>query len=355
MIAASVPGLAAFAIVVQVVFLVLVYAVTVWATDGDLAAATAVGLIVVVSRFIDPVSQLAQVSTSTRRAAAAIDRVHELLDVPELVDSEQGVAATPIDNGICFDGVAFGYHDGVQVVREVTLEVPAGTTTAIVGPSGSGKTTLLRLAARFHPVDAGAVRIGGVDVADMALDDLMAQVSPVFQDVYLFNQTIEENIRIGRPDATADELREAARIAAVDEIVERLPDGWDTVVGERGANLSGGERQRVSIARALLKDAPIVLLDEATSALDPHNEAVVVRGLRELTRGKTVVVVAHKLSTVAHADQIAVLDDGVIVDRGTHDELSARPGRYADFVAQRDRAAGWRLTSSSAGRAESRP
>ncbi|GAA4665106.1 ABC transporter ATP-binding protein [Gordonia humi] len=355
LIAASVPGLAAFAIVVQVVFLVLVYAVTVWATDGDLAAATAVGLIVVVSRFIDPVSQLAQVSTSTRRAAAAIDRVHELLDVPELVDSEQGVAATPIDNGICFDGVAFGYHDGVQVVREVTLEVPAGTTTAIVGPSGSGKTTLLRLAARFHPVDAGAVRIGGVDVADMALDDLMAQVSPVFQDVYLFNQTIEENIRIGRPDATADELREAARIAAVDEIVERLPDGWDTVVGERGANLSGGERQRVSIARALLKDAPIVLLDEATSALDPHNEAVVVRGLRELTRGKTVVVVAHKLSTVAHADQIAVLDDGVIVDRGTHDELSARPGRYADFVAQRDRAAGWRLTSSSAGRAESRP
>ncbi|MCF8609757.1 ABC transporter ATP-binding protein/permease [Gordonia sp. HY285] len=341
LIAASVPGLAAFAIIVQIVFVALVYAVAVWATDGDFAAATAVGLIVVASRFIDPVSALAQVSTSTRRASAAVDRVHDLLAAPELRDPAQ--SAVPAENSLSFDGVSFGYQPGVRVARDVSFTVPAGTTTAIVGPSGSGKTTLLRLAARFYPVDGGAVRIGGVDVADMSLEDLMAQVSPVFQDVYLFNQTIEENIRIGRPDASDEDVRRAARVAAVDEIVERLPQGWATMVGERGANLSGGERQRVSIARALLKDAPIVLLDEATSALDPHNEAVVVHGLRELTQGKTVVVVAHKLSTVAHADQIVVVDDGTVVDRGTHAELASREGRYADFVAQRDRARGWRL------------
>ncbi|MCF8568825.1 ABC transporter ATP-binding protein/permease [Gordonia sp. HY002] len=375
LIAASVPGLAAFSIIVQFVFVALVFAVSVWATDGDFAAATAVGLIVVVSRFIDPVSQLAQVSTSTRRAGAAIDRVHDLLDAPQIRDPEparrsSGVEtlshtvesarrssgaetssrtveparwSSGVETSIAFDNVSFGYRDGIQVTRNVSFTVPAGTTTAVVGPSGSGKTTLLRLASRFYPVDGGAVRIGGVDVADMSLEYLMAQVSPVFQDVYLFNQTIEENIRIGRPDATDDEVRRAARVAAVDEIADRLPDGWNTVVGERGANLSGGERQRVSIARALLKDAPIVLLDEATSALDPHNEAVVVQGLRELTQGKTVVVVAHKLSTVAHADQIVVLDDGVVADRGTHAELSSRDGRYADFVAQRSRSRGWRI------------
>lgn len=343
LIAASVPGLAAFSIMVQFVFVALVFAVSVWATDGDFAAATAVGLIVVVSRFIDPVSQLAQVSTSTRRAGAAIDRVHELLDAPQIRDPELSASVRNVETSIAFDDVSFGYQNGVQVTRSVSFTVPAGTTTAIVGPSGSGKSTLLRLASRFYPVDGGTVRIGGVDVADMSLEYLMAQVSPVFQDVYLFNQTIEENIRIGRPDATDDEVRRAARVAAVDEIVDRLPDGWSTVVGERGANLSGGERQRVSIARALLKDAPIVLLDEATSALDPHNEAVVVQGLRELTQGKTVVVVAHKLSTVAHADQIVALDDGVVVDRGTHAELSSRDGRYADFVAQRSRSRGWRI------------
>ncbi|GAC70657.1 ABC transporter ATP-binding protein [Gordonia soli] len=344
LIAASVPGLTAFALVIQLIFLLLVYVITLWATDGDVSAAAAIGLIAVTARFIDPVAQLAQVSTATRGAAASIDRVTELLDVAELTDPSTGTQ--PADNSIEFAGVGFGYRTGVQVVRDASFTVPAGTTTAIVGSSGSGKTTLLRLAARFYDADAGSVRIGGVDVRELSLETLMAQLSPVFQDVYLFNQTIEENIRVGRPGATVEEVREVARIAAVDEIVERLPDGWQTVVGERGANLSGGERQRISIARALLKNAPIVLLDEATSALDPHNEAVVVRGLRELVQGKTVVVVAHKLSTVTHADQILVVDDGGIVDRGTHAELSGRPGRYADFVHQRDRARGWRLTAA---------
>ncbi|MEX5634000.1 ABC transporter ATP-binding protein [Parafrankia sp. FMc2] len=343
--AAAIPGLAAFTLVVQLVFLALVYLVVSRATSGEISAASAIALIVVTARFIDPLTQLGQVGTAVRTSAAAVDRVHGLLEAEELHDPESDVR--PADNSITFDNVGFCYQAGTRVIRNQSLVVPAGTTTAIVGPSGSGKTTMLRLVARFYDVDTGVIRIGGQDVRDMSLETLMAQISPVFQDVYLFNQTIEENIRIGRPDATDAEVREAARIAAVDEIVERLPDGWSTVVGERGANVSGGERQRISIARALLKNAPIVLLDEATSSLDPHNEAVVVRGLRELTEGKTVVVVAHKLSTVAHADQILVVEDGQIVDRGTHNELIGREGRYAQFCRQRDRARGWRLTAAA--------
>ncbi|MET7398181.1 ABC transporter ATP-binding protein [Dactylosporangium sp. NPDC005572] len=345
--AASVPSLAAFTLVVQLVFLALVFLAISWATGGGVSAGSAIALIVVIARFIEPLTLLAQVGPATRAASAAVDRVHELLGAEEVRDPD--VDTPPADNSITFDSVGFGYVPGTRVASDQSFVVPAGTTTAIVGPSGSGKTTILRLAARFYDVDAGVIRIGGQNVREMSMERLMAQISPVFQDVYLFNQTIEENVRIGRPDATDDEVRRAARIAAVDEIVERLPDGWATVVGERGANLSGGERQRISIARALLKNAPIVLLDEATSALDPHNEAVVVRGLRELTEGKTVVVVAHKLSTVAHADQILVVEDGRIVDRGTHAELSGREGRYAQFCQQRDQARGWRLTASAPG------
>lgn len=342
---AALPGLTAFTLAVQLIFLVLVWLAVSRGTGGEVSAASAIALVVVAARFVDPLTQLAQVATAVRAAVAAVDRVDALLAVPQLPDPQ--VEVRPQDSSIAFDGVGFGYRPGVLVAQEQSFVVPAGTTTAVVGPSGSGKTTLLRLAARFYDVDTGTVRIGGRDVRELSMETLMAQISPVFQDVHLFNESIEDNIRVGRPDATPEQVREAARIAAVDEIVERLPDGWATVVGERGANLSGGERQRVSIARALLKDAPIVLLDEATSALDPHNEAVVVRGLRELTKGRTVVVVAHRLATVAHADQILVVEDGRITDRGTHAELVCRPGRYAQFCDLRSRAGGWRLTSGT--------
>jgi len=231
------------------------------------------------------------------------------------------------------------------VIEGATFTVAAGTTTAIVGPSGSGKTTLLRLASRYYDVGSGRITVGGHDVREQPSETLLGQVSLVFQDVYLFNQTIGENIRIGRPAASDVEVRRAAEIARVDEVVEALPDGWDSDVGEGGAALSGGERQRVSIARALLKDAPIVLLDEATSALDPHNEAVVVRGIHELTRDKTVVVVAHRLATIQHADQILFIDAGRIVERGTHDELLSKGARYAAFWNERSRATGWHLES----------
>ena len=218
--------------------------------------------------------------------------------------------------------------------------MPQGQRLAVVGPSGAGKSTLLQLLARFYDVDAGSVRIGGVDVRDIATDQLMSQVSIVFQDVYLFDGTIAENVRLGRRDATDDEVRAAASAARLDEVITRLPGGWQAKVGEAGTLLSGGERQRVSIARALLKNAPIVLLDEVTSALDPVNEAAVHAGIERLMAGRTVVMVAHRMRTVRRADQVIFLDDGRIVEAGRHDELLRHNGRYAGF---------WDISAVSAG------
>jgi ATP-binding cassette subfamily B protein IrtB len=209
--------------------------------------------------------------------------------------------------------------------------VPEGRRLAVVGPSGAGKSTLLHLVARFHDVDGGAVRLGGVDVRSVPTEVLMERIAVVFQDVHLFAGTIEENVRLGRPGATDAQVRAAAAAARLDEVVGRLPEGWATEVGEGGALLSGGERQRVSIARALLKDAPVVLLDEVTSALDPVNEAAVHEGVERLLAGRTVVMVAHRLRTVRGADHIVFLDGGRIVEEGDHEGLLRRGGRYADF------------------------
>jgi len=338
---ASVPGLVVFSLLVQLTFVLLVFLVISFVAGGSLSAAGAIALIAVSSRFIDPLAQAAELSTAVRGAAAAADRVTTLLDTPVLAEATTPVE--PDDASVRFEEVSFAYDDGDPVIDGVTFAVPAGTTTALVGPSGSGKTTLLRLAARFYDVDGGRIEIGGHPVAAYPSATLMQQFALVFQNVYLFHQTIRENVRIGRADATAADIARAAAVARVDEVVERLPEGWDTNVGEGGTALSGGERQRVSIARALLKDAPIVLLDEATSALDPENEAAVVRGIHELTRDKTVIVVAHRLTTVQHADQILFLDHGRIVERGTHTELLDAGGRYATFWNERTRAAGWRL------------
>lgn len=341
---ASVPGLILFALCVQAVFLVLVYVAVGRVTDGAVSAAVAIALIAVSSRFIEPLNQAAQLGNALRSAAAAADRITELLAEPVLPEAQTPV--TPGAPSVVFDDVTFGYRTGEPVLSGVTFSVPAGTTTAIVGPSGAGKTTLLRLAARFYDVESGRVVVGEHDVREQPSAVLLDQLSLVFQNVYLFDRSVAENIRIGKPGATDADVRRAAEAARVDEIVRRLPDGFDSRVGEGGAVLSGGERQRVSIARALLKDAPIVLLDEATSALDPHSEAVVIRGVHELTKDKTVIVVAHRLATIAHADQILFLDGGRIVERGTHQELLALGGRYADFWNERSRAAGWRLAAA---------
>ena len=230
-------------------------------------------------------------------------------------------------------------------MQGVSFRVQPGTMTAIVGPSGCGKTTIARLVARFYDVDAGRVLVGERDVRDWDTADLMAQLSLVFQDVYLFDDTLEANVRIGNPDASRADIEEAARLSGVDEIVERLPLGWDTPVGERGRALSGGERQRVSIARALLKAAPVVLFDEATSALDPENESRITDAMAALRCDATLIVIAHKLDTITAADQIVVLDEtGRVAQIGTHADLySQESGQYRAFWDARKRAAGWRL------------
>ncbi|WP_037164452.1 ABC transporter ATP-binding protein [Rhodococcoides fascians] len=339
-VVSAVTGVIMFGLLVQAAFLALTYVVVGQVTGGAISTAAAIALIAVSARFIEPLNQAAQIGTALRSASTSIARATELLVEPALPETNSSVQ--PDAPAVEFTGGTFGYGE-TPVVSDVSFSVEAGTTTAIVGPSGSGKTTLLRLAARYADVDEGSITVGGHDVRAQPSETLFGQLSLVFQNVYLFERSIAENIRIGRPDASDDDIRRAGAIACVDDIVERLPDGYDSEVGEGGTTLSGGERQRVSIARALLKDAPIVLLDEATSALDPHNEAVVVRGIHELTWDKTVIVVAHRLATIAHADQILFLHDGRIVERGTHDELLAVDGRYAGFWHERSRSSGWRL------------
>ena len=229
------------------------------------------------------------------------------------------------------------------ILHDITVTLPDKTTTAVIGPSGSGKTTFCNLVARFWDVDSGKVTIGGHDVREYTLESLMDQMSMVFQNVYLFADTIENNIKFGCPDATHEQVVEAAKKACCDDFIEALPDGYNTVIGEGGASLSGGEKQRISIARAMLKDAPIIILDEATANVDPENEDRLQQAIEALTRDKTILMIAHRLKTVRNADQILVLDAGNIVQQGKHEELIAQPGIYADFIGGKKETAGWKL------------
>ncbi len=339
-----VPGFTTFVLVLQLGFTIVLLAGTYLALGGTVGTVELVALLVLAVRFVEPLVAAADVAGAIRMAANALDRIEDVIATPPLPEPSR--PGGPGEPAVEFADVTFGYEPGRPVLSGVSLAVPPRTMTALVGPSGAGKTTIVRLVARFWDVDSGVVRVAGEDVRDLTTEQLMAQVSLVFQDVYLFDGTIAENVRLARPDATDDQLAEAARLARVDEILARLPDGWDTRVGEGGTSLSGGERQRVSIARAILKDAPIVLLDEATAALDPENEAAVQEALAALTANRTLLVVAHRLQTVAAADQIAVLDGGRIVELGRHEDLLARGGRYADFWRERTRARGWRLSAT---------
>lgn len=246
-----------------------------------------------------------------------------------------------------FDHVDFSYGEGAdrrQVLHDVSFKIPQNTVTAIVGPSGSGKSTICNLIARFYDADDGSVRVGGHDVKEFTCDSLLSNMSMVFQNVYLFNDTIRNNICFGKPDATEDEMIAAAKKACCHDFIMALPDGYDTVIGEGGSSLSGGEKQRISIARAILKDAPIIILDEATASVDPENEHLIQAAISELTKGKTIVTIAHRLATIERADQILVVDDGQIVQSGTHSELANVPGRYKDFVDIRRRSEGWKIS-----------
>jgi ATP-binding cassette subfamily B protein len=311
-------------------------------SDGTIDAGTFVVFAVLVVRVYQPLLSAAEGFESMRIADASLDRLARVLDTPVQPVPDAPIAE-PASAEVAFDGVTFAYAQGDDVLRDVGFVARPGTTTAIVGPSGAGKSTILHLVARFWDVDRGAVRIGGVDVRDLTAEQLFDAVTVVFQDVYLFPGTVFDNIAFGATDADPEAAERAARAAQAHDFIAALPDGYDTPVGEGGATLSGGERQRLAIARAILKDAPIVLLDEATSAIDPTNERRVQEALATLATGKTLLVVAHRLATIRAADQILVVDGGRIVERGTHDELLAAGGLYRQLWSHRERATRWRV------------
>lgn len=352
----------------QVVVVSLIIAIGLLAVGGSVSPVEAIVSIGLLLRFTQILVDIGTLASAFETRRPVLDLSHEVLSAPELpilpaspdqdpsssnhdLSSPDQNPASPDQNpflsgsAVALTDVSFAYEADHPVLRGVSFQVAPGTMTAIVGPSGCGKTTIARLVARFYDVDAGSVSVGGRDVRQWDTAQLMAQLSLVFQDVYLFDDTLEANVRIGRVDASDDDVKEAARLSGVDEIVERLPLGWKTRVGEGGRALSGGERQRVSIARALLKAAPIVLFDEATSALDPENENHITDAMDALRRNATLIVIAHKLDTITAADQIIVLDhSGRVAQVGTHAELySQSDGQYRAFWQARSRAAGWKL------------
>lgn len=300
-------------------------------------------LLLLVSSFMiySGVEMFGSMASIARVIEASLDRLDNVLDMPVL--DEQGTDIMPEHFDIELEHVSFSYG-GENVIRDVSVKIPEGTTCALVGPSGSGKTTLVSLVARFWDVQEGNIRIGGYDVKEYTCDSLLRNFSIVFQNVYLFEDTIENNIKFGASDATHEMVVKAAKKACCHDFISELPEGYQTLVGEGGASLSGGERQRISIARAILKDAPIVILDEATASVDPENERELQQAIAELTKDKTILMIAHRLSTIRNANQILVLDKGCIVQQGTHQALMQQEGLYRRFVDIRNQAIGWQIS-----------
>ena len=305
-----------------------------------------VTIMMIVSGFMiyENLDGVGSFSSLLRIVDLSVDMVNQVLAIQPMDISGQDIE--PKSSRIELRDVSFSYRNK-KIIDRVSLTIPEKTTTALVGPSGSGKTTLCNLIARFWDVDQGSISLDGHDVRDYSYDSLIRNFSFVFQSVYLFEDTIANNIRFGKPEASQEEVIEAAKKAACHDFILSLPDGYDTKIGEGGASLSGGERQRISIARAIIKDAPIIILDEATANVDPENEEALMQAIQALTRDKTIIMIAHRLKTVEHADQILVLDQGRIVEQGKHQDLLAKQGIYSKFIQERKTAASWRINTES--------
>ena len=335
-----VPWMGLRQVVVRVFSVAIAVCALAFYSGGTLSLARCLLMLVASFMLYAELESAGNMADNLQMLGASMDKANSIDDTP--VMDIDGAELTPADTSVEFQDVSFAYGDRT-ILDHVSLTVPSGSITAVVGPSGGGKTTLCNLIARFWDVQGGKITVGGHDVREYKLDSLMKNISMVFQSVYLFNDTVENNIKFGRPDATHEQVVAAAKAACCHDFIMALPDGYDTVLGEGGGSLSGGEKQRISIARAMLKDAPIVILDEATASVDPENEAELQAAISALTRGKTLIMIAHRLNTVRNADQILVLSGGHIVQRGTHQELMAQGGLYADFVGVRQEALRWKL------------
>lgn len=308
--------------------------------NGTMELLNAVVMVIAAFILFGALDSAGSYSALLRNVDLNVSKAQSVLDMPTMDIDGQDI--TPTNYDIDVENVEFSYGKR-KIIDGVSVHIPQKTTTAIVGPSGGGKTTLCHLIARFWDVDRGCVRLGGMNVKDYSMDSLMKNFSFVFQSVYLFQDTIANNIRFGQPDAPMDKVIDAAKKACCHDFIMALPDGYETIIGEGGANLSGGEKQRISIARAIMKDAPIIILDEATANVDPESEQELTAAIEALTKEKTIMMIAHRLKTVRHADNILVIDGGKIVQSGTHDELMHQGGIYRRFVESRELAVGWKV------------
>lgn len=311
------------------------------AVGGDLSFANLAVILIASFTIFNPIEVMGQMTTMIRTMDAALDRVERIKQAKKIDENGRDIPLDSFDIG--FEHVSFAYENGNPILKDVSFSIPQGSMTAIVGPSGGGKTTITRLIARFWDVQEGSITIGGHDVKEFTCNSLLKNMSMVFQNVYLFHDTIENNIKFGCPDATHEQVVEAAKKACCHDFISALPQGYDTVIGEGGSTLSGGEKQRISIARAMLKDAPIILLDEATASVDPENEVHLQQAISALVKNKTLIVIAHRLSTIRDADQILVVDNGKIVEKGVHAELIQQKGIYQKFWNIRQKARNWKL------------
>ncbi len=336
------PWMAVRQLVIRAFSVLILIASLVFYRNGSLSLSMCILMLIVSFMIYQELEGAGNMSDNLQMLAASMDTADEIDKTPVMDIDGQDLAAK--DAEVVFDDVSFAYsEDARKILDHVSFTIPSKTTTAVVGPSGGGKTTMCSLIARFWDVNGGKITIGGTDVKDYKLDSLMKNISMVFQNVYLFQDTIENNIKFGKPDATHEEVVKAAKAACCHDFIAALPDGYQTVIGEGGGTLSGGEKQRISIARAILKDAPIIILDEATASVDPENEDLLQAAIEALTHDKTIIMIAHRLKTVRHADQILVLNHGHIEQQGTHEQLSVQEGLYKEFLNVREKAASWKL------------